>query len=119
MNREDIEFQGEGDVTLRGWFYPAQNTTDPAPVIILVHGMSGVKEMHLDDYASVFAEAGLNAIAYDHQNFGDSDGTPAKNSTPSCSTATSATRSATPSPAPRSTETGSESGAPASPVDTR
>ncbi|MEU2007254.1 alpha/beta hydrolase [Rhodococcus sp. NPDC019627] len=76
MNREDIEFKGEGDVTLRGWFYPAQNTTTPAPVIILVHGMSGVKEMHLDDYANVFAEAGLNAIAYDHQNFGDSDGTP-------------------------------------------
>ena len=76
MNREDIEFQGEGDVTLRGWFYPAQNTTTPAPVIVLTHGMSAVKEMYLDDYASVFAEAGLNALVYDHRNFGDSDGTP-------------------------------------------
>ena len=76
MNREDIEFKGEGDATLRGWFYPAQNVTSPAPVVILSHGMSAVKEMHLDDYAGVFAQAGLNAVAYDHQNFGDSDGTP-------------------------------------------
>ncbi|AEF40645.1 alpha/beta hydrolase [Hoyosella subflava] len=76
MNREDIEFTGEGGVTLRGWFYPAENAQTPAPVIVLVHGMSCVKEMHLDDYASVFAQAGLNALVYDHQNFGDSDGTP-------------------------------------------
>ncbi|MFI5798746.1 alpha/beta hydrolase [Streptomyces sp. NPDC051677] len=76
MNREDIEFKGEGGVTLRGWFYPAEDTSAPAPVIVLAHGLSSVKEMHLDDYAVVFAEAGLNALVYDHQNFGDSDGTP-------------------------------------------
>ncbi|MDX3452056.1 alpha/beta hydrolase [Streptomyces sp. ME02-8801-2C] len=76
MNREDIEFKGEGGVTLRGWFYPAKNTSGPAPVVVLAHGLSAVKEMHLDDYAVVFAEAGLNALVYDHQNFGDSDGTP-------------------------------------------
>ncbi|GGO00675.1 alpha/beta hydrolase [Nocardia rhizosphaerihabitans] len=76
MTREDIEFNGEGGVTLRGWFYPAQNTTTPAPVVVLTHGMSGVKEMYLDEYASVFAEAGLNALVYDHRNFGDSDGSP-------------------------------------------
>ncbi|MFG2730528.1 alpha/beta hydrolase [Streptomyces canus] len=76
MNREDIEFQGEGGATLRGWFYPAKDTSTPAPVIVLAHGLSCVKEMHLDDYAVVFAEAGLNVLVYDHQNFGDSDGTP-------------------------------------------
>ena len=48
MNREDIEFQGEGGLTLRGWFYPAKNTSTPAPVIVLTHGLSCVKEMHLD-----------------------------------------------------------------------
>lgn len=76
MNREDIEFQGEGGTTLRGWFYPARNATSPAPVVVMTHGMTGVKEMHLDDYANVFAAAGLNALVYDHRNFGDSDGTP-------------------------------------------
>jgi len=32
--------------------------------------------MHLDDYAEYFAQAGLNVVVYDHQNFGDSDGWP-------------------------------------------
>jgi hypothetical protein len=32
--------------------------------------------MHLDDYAVIFADAGLHALVYDHQNFGDSDGSP-------------------------------------------
>lgn len=76
MSREDIEFKGEGGVTLRGWFYRAANTSGPAPVIVLTHGMSGLKEMYLDDFAAVFAEAGLNALVYDHRNFGGSDGTP-------------------------------------------
>ncbi|GAA5168797.1 alpha/beta hydrolase [Pseudonocardia eucalypti] len=76
MKREDIEFTGEGGVTLRGWFYPATDTSGPAPVVVLAHGLSAVKEMYLDDYAEVFAQAGLNALVYDHQNFGDSGGTP-------------------------------------------
>lgn len=76
MIREDIEFQGEGGVTLRGWFYTAQNTTTPAPAIVMTHGMSAVKEMFLDDYAEYLADAGLNVVVYDHQNFGDSDGSP-------------------------------------------
>src|SRR5437588_349783 len=74
MNREDIEFKGEGGATLRGWFYPARNSAGPAPVIVLSHGLTAVKEMHIASYAEVFAEAGLNALVYDHQNFGDSDG---------------------------------------------
>ncbi|WP_406432161.1 hypothetical protein OHB00_06460 [Streptomyces sp. NBC_00631] len=75
MSRENIAFEGEGGVTLRGRFYPATNNSGPAPVIVPAQGMSGVKEMYLDDFAAVFAEAGLNALVYDHQNFGDSDGT--------------------------------------------
>lgn len=75
MTRVDIEFPA-GDVTLRGWFYPAQGAVSPAPVIVMVHGLSAVKEMHLDDYAEVFSRAGLNVLAYDHRNFGASDGAP-------------------------------------------
>ncbi|MEV7661933.1 alpha/beta hydrolase [Paenarthrobacter sp. NPDC089316] len=77
MTREDIEFNGEGGVALRGWFYHASsNTGSPAPAIVLTHGVTAVKEMHLDDYAEYFAEAGLNVLVYDHRNFGDSEGTP-------------------------------------------
>ncbi|MFC5731483.1 MULTISPECIES: alpha/beta hydrolase [Nocardioides] len=82
MTRENIEFQGEGGITLRGWFYPAQNATTPAPAVVMTHGMTAVKEMHLDDYAEVFAEAGLNVVVYDHRNFGDSDGQPRQENDP-------------------------------------
>lgn len=75
MSRVDVEFPAD-DVTLRGWFYPAEGVASRAPVIVLVHGLSAVKEMHLADYAEVFSRAGLNVLAYDHRNFGASDGAP-------------------------------------------
>jgi fermentation-respiration switch protein FrsA (DUF1100 family) len=75
MPRADIEFSAD-DVTLRGWFYPAEGVASRAPVIVMVHGLSAVKEMHLDDYAEVFSRAGLNVLAYDHRTFGASDGAP-------------------------------------------
>jgi dienelactone hydrolase len=76
MTREDIEFAGEGEVTLRGWFYPAQGATGPAPAVVMCHGITAVKEMHLEDFAHFFAAAGLNVVLYDHRNFGSSDGEP-------------------------------------------
>jgi fermentation-respiration switch protein FrsA (DUF1100 family) len=74
MTRRDVEFNAEG-TTLRGWFYPAE-TGATAPVIVLAHGFSAVREMFLDDYAAGFAAAGLNALVFDHRNFGASDGLP-------------------------------------------
>jgi len=73
----DIEFESAG-VTLRGWFF-SPDSEGPAPCVVLVHGFSGVKEMHLDEYAKVFQAAGLACVAYDHPGFGASDaysGTP-------------------------------------------
>ncbi|RCW39691.1 hypothetical protein DFQ14_11567 [Halopolyspora algeriensis] len=75
MPRRDIEFDAEG-TTLRGWFYPAKMSSTRAPVIIMAHGFSAVKEMYLDEYAAAFAAAGLNALVFDNRNFGSSDGDP-------------------------------------------
>ena len=75
MARRDIEFDAEG-VTLRGWFYPADGASGTAPTIVMAHGFSAVKEMYLDNYAEVFAAAGLNALVFDNRNFGASDGEP-------------------------------------------
>lgn len=74
--RREIEFKTEDGVTLRGWFYPAQGTTGPAPVVVMAHGFSAVKEMYLDDFAAFFAEEGIAALVYDHRNCGASDGDP-------------------------------------------
>ncbi len=71
--RRDIEFNAEG-VTLRGWFYAASNL--PGPTVVMAHGFSAVKEMYLDAFAEVFADAGINALVFDNRNFGASDGEP-------------------------------------------
>jgi fermentation-respiration switch protein FrsA (DUF1100 family) len=75
MTRRDIAFDAEG-VTLRGWFYPAQDTSGRHPTVVMAHGFSAVKEMYLDAFAEVFAAAGLNALVFDNRNFGASDGEP-------------------------------------------
>ncbi|BBG00084.1 MULTISPECIES: alpha/beta hydrolase [Pseudonocardia] len=75
MARRDVEFTGE-DVTLRGWFYPAEGADGAAPVVVMAHGFSAVKEMYLDKYAEAFSAAGLNTLVFDNRNFGASDGEP-------------------------------------------
>jgi uncharacterized protein len=79
MTWRDIEFNAEG-VTLRGWFYPAggarQGAAGTAPAVVMAHGFSAVKEMYLDKFAEVFAEAGLNVLVFDNRCFGASDGEP-------------------------------------------
>lgn len=38
----------------------------------MAHGFSAIKEMHLDDYAEVFCDAGLACVVYDNRGFGAS-----------------------------------------------
>ena len=73
--RRDIEFETEDGVTLRGWFYPGAGGAGAATVV-MAHGFSATKEMHLDDFAAHFAGDGLNVLVYDNRCLGDSDGSP-------------------------------------------
>jgi dienelactone hydrolase len=75
MARTDVEWTVEG-TTLRGWLYLPDGVAGEVPAVVLQHGFSAVKEMHLDDYAEVFSEAGLACLAYDHPGFGASDPVP-------------------------------------------
>jgi len=52
--RENIACRTTDGVLLRGWYYPAA----PAPVVVMAHGFSAVKEMYLDRYAEAFAAGG-------------------------------------------------------------
>jgi uncharacterized protein len=74
--REDIEFQTEDGVTLRGWHYAPDGVDGSAPLVVMSHGYSAVKEMYLDDFAEHFAAGGLGVLVYDNRNLGASDGTP-------------------------------------------
>ncbi|GLZ47307.1 hypothetical protein Acsp06_34920 [Actinomycetospora sp. NBRC 106375] len=77
--REDISFDADG-VTLRGWFYAPDgaDANGGHPCVVMAHGFSAVKEQHLDDYAEVFAAAGLACVVYDNRGFGASDAAPGK-----------------------------------------
>ncbi|HEY6237611.1 MAG TPA: alpha/beta fold hydrolase [Thermoplasmata archaeon] len=61
---------------MRGRLYLPTTSERPPPVVVMAHGTSGTVPMVLDRYAEVFQAAGLAALAYDHRNFGGSDGEP-------------------------------------------
>jgi hypothetical protein len=78
--REDVAFAA-GGVTLRGTvFHPSTGappaSTGPAATVVMAHGFGAVRAQYLDRFAARFTAAGLRVLAYDHRNFGDSDGRP-------------------------------------------
>ncbi len=75
MQRQDVEFTGEGAVTLRGWLF-VPDGAGPHPAITMAHGFAGVKDHGLERFARVFAEAGFVVLVHDHRGFGASDGEP-------------------------------------------
>jgi len=75
FTREDVAFDADG-VTLRGWLYLPSAAEGPVPAVVMAHGWSAVKEMYLDKYGEIIADAGIAALVYDNRNFGDSDGMP-------------------------------------------
>jgi hypothetical protein len=74
--RVDVEFPAEDGVILRGWHYAPEGVDGPAPLVVMSHGFSAVKEMHLDDFAAHFSAGGLGVLVYDNRNLGASDGEP-------------------------------------------
>ena len=74
--REDVEFRAEDGVLLRGWHYAPDGVEGPAPLVVMAHGFSAVKEHLLDDYAEHFSAGGLGVLVYDNRNLGASEGTP-------------------------------------------
>ncbi|MFF9182797.1 alpha/beta hydrolase [Streptomyces misionensis] len=75
--RHNIEFDAEGAL-LRGWFYEPQPAASPAPCVVMAHGWSSTKRMHLDRFAEVFAAAGLAVLVYDNRGWGESEAAPGK-----------------------------------------
>jgi len=74
MQTQDIVFENEG-TALVGWLArPAASA--PAPLVILVHGLSGIIDLDLEEYAEHFVAAGYACLAYDHRNWGRSAGWP-------------------------------------------
>jgi fermentation-respiration switch protein FrsA (DUF1100 family) len=75
ISRTDVEFAGEGGVTLRGWLFMPSGKGRGAAVS-MCHGFAAVKEHGLDRFATAFLEAGFVVLVHDHRNFGSSEGAP-------------------------------------------
>jgi dienelactone hydrolase len=73
--RTDVEFTVEG-LTCRGWYYRPDGVTEDRPVIVLCHGMGGVKEFVVAPFAELFVARGYCAFVFDYRYTGASDGKP-------------------------------------------
>ncbi|MEO0939886.1 MAG: alpha/beta hydrolase [Pseudomonadota bacterium] len=73
--KTDITFKTEDGTQLAGWFFQA-DADGPAPCILMAHGFSATKEMHLEGFAKTFQAAGMHVLVYDNRNLGDSGGAP-------------------------------------------
>ena len=73
--RTDVSFESAGTVC-RGWLYRPRNSSAATPVVVMSHGITAVKEQHLDRYAERFAGEGFAALVFDYRHLGASDGTP-------------------------------------------
>ncbi|MCA2286935.1 alpha/beta hydrolase, partial [Mycobacterium avium] len=60
------------------WLYtPSSHSADDRrPVIVMAHGLAGVKEMRLDAFAERFTAAGYVCLVFDYRHFGASSGEP-------------------------------------------
>lgn len=74
--RTNVEFVsgGRGE-RCRGWLYEPEGA-GPFPVIVMAHGLGGIKEMRLDAYAQRFCAGGYACLVFDYRHFGASDGFP-------------------------------------------
>lgn len=78
MDRSDVTFPSGND-ECSAWLYLPDVATDPAaasPIIVLGHGVAGVKEQRLDAFAERFAAEGYPCLVFDYRHFGQSSGEP-------------------------------------------
>ncbi|MDQ1181856.1 alpha/beta hydrolase [Rhodococcus sp. SORGH_AS_0301] len=79
MTRNDIRFPS-GDGQCAAWLYTPthdrESTGGGRPVIVMGHGLGGIKEMGLDAFARRFVAVGYLCLVFDYRHFGDSSGEP-------------------------------------------
>lgn len=75
LERQDVEFEAEGGVLLRGWLF-VPDGPGPHPAITMAHGYAGTRGHGLEPFARAFADDGFAVLLHDHRGFGASEGEP-------------------------------------------
>lgn len=73
-HRSEVHFNSEGQ-RCAAWLYLTERSA-PAPVIVMAHGLGGVRQMRLDAFAERFQAAGYACLVFDYRHFGGSEGQP-------------------------------------------
>lgn len=75
--RTSVKFSS-GGIECDAWLYlPRSAERGPrVPIIVMAHGLGGIKAMGLDVYAERFQAAGYGCLVFDYRYFGESAGEP-------------------------------------------
>src|SRR5271157_1114103 len=75
--RRDVYFPSGSD-RCHAWLYlpTPSELGDPPPVLVMAHGLGGVKTLRLGAFAERFHAAGYACLVFDYRHFGDSGGEP-------------------------------------------
>jgi dienelactone hydrolase len=75
--RGDVWFSSGSD-ECAGWLYVPEgaSASGRVPVVVMAHGLGGVKRLRLEAFAERFRGAGYACLVFDYRHFGDSGGEP-------------------------------------------
>jgi pimeloyl-ACP methyl ester carboxylesterase len=75
--RRDVAFSS-GEERCAAWLYLPEGASadNKVPVIVMAHGLGGVRRARLDAFAERFVAAGYACLVFDYRHFGDSTGMP-------------------------------------------
>lgn len=75
--RKNVDFLSNG-LKCREWFYVPDHLAEgqKVPAVVMAHGFSAVKEMHLSNYAEKFCAAGMAVLVFDYRFLGEGEGEP-------------------------------------------
>jgi dienelactone hydrolase len=83
IEKRDVTFKS-GDTFASGWLFLPEGASAKSrvPAVTMAHGLGGVKEMYLEQFARSFAEADVAAVVFDYRGFGTSGGEPRQRVSP-------------------------------------
>jgi uncharacterized protein len=71
---EPLYVKSDKDVLAADFYHP--QTKEPPAVIVMAHGLAGLRQFKLQQYAKRFAEAGYAVVLFDYRYWGGSTGRP-------------------------------------------
>lgn len=74
MTDNEVCFYSDGLRLVGNLHLPEPSGEKGAPVVVLCHGLGGIKDLVLPDIASPLVEAGFAVLRFDYRGFGSSEG---------------------------------------------